>query len=241
MSLRTWSSSDLRVAGFAKRLVTDVVPAAWRHPVPVGNACARGLAVAVAVIVLSSLALAQDEVTPPGFSLSGPNGSISSVTIKRGETGSLVFTITPSGGFTGTVTNTAGIISIPANCLMQPWVDFGSSSQINITGPQPVTATLKIYGDGLTHLSSLREQKRLPLYGPWGAALACILLAVPCRRRWRWLPKLSGLVLLAAWTCGITACGNPRPSVTRGDYVIRVTSFSGGGLSTSNTVNLTVQ
>lgn len=85
MSLRTWSSSDLRVAGFAKRLVTDVVPAAWRHPVPVGNACARGLAVAVAVIVLSSLALAQDEVTPPGFSLSGPNGSISSVTIKRGR------------------------------------------------------------------------------------------------------------------------------------------------------------
>lgn len=231
--LETSISFDLSIAAFSRRLVPNIVPAPRRQ--------ARGLAAAVVAIVLGPLALAQGTVPPPGFTLSGPDGSISSLTIKRGETGSLVFTITPSGGFTGTVTNTAGIISTPANCLLTPWVDFGSSSQITITGPQPATATLKIYGDGLTHLSSLQQQKRLSSYGPWGAALACILLAVPCRRRWRWLSKLCGLALLAAWTCGIMACGNPHPSVTRGDYVIRVTSYSEGGLSTSNTVKLTVQ
>ena len=225
-------SFDLRIAGFAKCLAANIVPAPRRYT--------RGLAAIAVAILLSPLTLAQDEVTPPGFSLSGPGGSTSSLTIKRGETGSLVFTITPSGGFTGTVTNTAGIVSNPPNCLLQPWVDFGSSSQITITRPQPATATLKIYGDGLTHLSSL-QQRRLPSYEPWGAALACILLAVPCRRRRGWLPKLSGLALLAASICGIIACGNPRPSVTRGDYVIRVTSYSEGGLSTSNIVNLTVQ
>jgi hypothetical protein len=241
MSLRTWSSSDLRFAGFGGSLVTDVVPAArrcrWGGRV---GPRAWGPAAAFVAIAFSAIASAQGTVTPPGISLSGPGGTSSSVTIKQGETATVVFEVTPSGGFTGIVTNTAAVTSIPAGCRLRPWVDFGSTSQVNITGTDPVTAILKIYGDGHTHLSSRQPQKGFLRYAHWGAALACIVLVVPCSRQRRWLQKLTVMAFLAALTGGLIACGNPGEVVTPGDYVITVTSFS-GALYSTNTVNLTVQ
>lgn len=242
MSLRTWSPSHFRVAGFSgTSLVTYVVPSA-KHCPQRGrfSASARVLAAACVAIALSPIAFGQGAVPTPGISLSGPGGISSSVTIRQGETGTLVFTVTPSGGFTGIVINTAQITSSPAGVRLKPWVDFGSSSQINITGAQPVLAVLKIYGDGLTHLSSLQPRKGLPQYAPWGAALACIVLVVPCSRRWRWLRILTMMAFLATLTGGLIACGSQRESVTPGDYTIVVTSQS-GALYSENTVNLTVQ
>jgi hypothetical protein len=175
--------------------------------------------------------------------------SSTAVTVAAGATTGNISTITltPSGGFTGSVTLTAAITSGPTVSLYAPVFSFGASSPVTINGVAAVKATLIVVTTSATTSAMAHpEHPGVPWYRTGGAVLAClVLLGIPARRR-SWRAMLGLLVLLAAFSGGMVACGGGGtakttvPGTTAGNYVVTVTGTSGAVKATS-TVNLTVQ
>jgi hypothetical protein len=163
-------------------------------------------------------------------------------------------TVTPSGGFTGSVALTASITSSPTGSQNLPTLSFGSTTPVNITGFSSGTAILTITTTAATS-SALTYPKRPG--APWyagGSALAClVLMVIPARRR-RGRAMLGMLALMVALSSGVLACGGSLGSgggsgggggggtagTTAGTYTITVTGTS-GTLSQTGAVTLTVQ
>jgi hypothetical protein len=177
-------------------------------------------------------------------------GTAVSVTAGDATGNTSTITVTPAGGFTGSVALTATVTSSPNGAQVLPTLLFGSTSPVSITGTAPGTATLTI----LTSMSGVCPSANFIHHGvPWypagGAALACILLVgIPGRRR-SWRRALGLLTLLAALTCGVLACGVSGGTVhclaiaqgtTPGTYTVTVVGTSGSTTSTG-TVTLTVK
>jgi len=190
---------------------------------------------------------AQVTVTNPTFAISG-----TAVTVTAGATTGNIstITVTPSGGFTGSVALAAAVTSSPAGAVNPPTFSFSSTTPVSITGAAAGTASLTISTTqalGCSATSSTRHE--VPWYAGGGAALACILLfGIPARRR-SWRTMLGMLTLLAALTTGVMACGGGngsgtctavRPATTSGTYSVTVTGTSGALTETGN-VTLTVQ
>jgi hypothetical protein len=162
-------------------------------------------------------------------------------------------TLTPSGGFTGSVALAAAITSSPAGAEYLPTLSFGSTSPVTITGASAASATLTISTTAATSAVLVRPKRPgTPWYLADGASLACILLfCVPVRRR-KWQKTLSLFVFLLLLTGGALSCGGGGSSgggggggggisgTTAGNYVITVTGTS-GTITATATVNLTVQ
>jgi hypothetical protein len=162
-------------------------------------------------------------------------------------------TVTPSGGFTGSVVLSAAITSSPAGAEDLPTFSFGSTSPVSVTGVAAGTGTLTI----TTTSSSSAARGRSPRPGVrWhavgSATLACILLfGIPARRR-----KCRGLLamfaLLVILAGGMLACGGggsvassggggaSNSGTTAGAYTITVTGVAGATTETG-TMTLTVQ
>ncbi len=180
----------------------------------------------------------------PAFTMSS-----TAVTVAAGATtgNTSTITLTPSGGFTGSVTLTAAITSGPTVSLYAPVFSFGASSPVTINGVAAVKATLIVVTTSATTSAMAHpEHPGAPWYRTGGAVLACLLLfGIPARRR-SWRAMLGMLVLLAQFSGGMVACGGGGtakttvPGTTAGNYVITVTGTSGAVKATS-TVNLTVQ
>ncbi len=158
-------------------------------------------------------------------------------------------TVTPSGGFTGSVTLTAAVTSSPTGAQDPPTFNFGSTSPVNITGASAVTATLTI-----STTAPMKAALTYPVRpgARWhtanAATLAFVLLfgiaiAIPARER-SWRTRLGPLVLLAVLAGGLLACGSSgnlfNPGTTKGAYTVTVTGTS-GSTTTTGTVTLTVQ
>jgi C1A family cysteine protease len=187
----------------------------------------------------------------PTFTVAGTSVSLS----KGASTGNTsTITVTPSGGFTGTVTLSAAITSSPAGAQYLPTFNWTpSNGQVSITGTSAATAALIIVTTPATVGAN-----ELPVYpgSAWRAAtgtmFACILLVcIPVRRRS--LRNLLGLVaLFVALIGGVTACGGGNnvgggggggggnSGTTSGSYTITVTGTSGSA-SVSAPISLTVQ
>ena len=191
-------------------------------------------------------------VAPPSssFSLAG-----TAVSIAPGATtgNTSTITLTPAGGFTGSVTMTAVLATSPAGAIDPPTLSFGSTSPISITSNSAGTATLTIATTAST-TPSCTSMNQVKPRSPWyagGAALACLLLfGIPARRR-RWQSLLGIFLLLIALGGGVLACGGSgsggtgcttvlSSGTTAGAYTITVTGTSGADVATS-TVTLTVQ
>ncbi|MGB0063796.1 MAG: chitobiase/beta-hexosaminidase C-terminal domain-containing protein [Terracidiphilus sp.] len=181
---------------------------------------------------------------PPGFSIIGV-----AVSVAPGATtgNTSTITLTPTGGFTGTIylgcaiTPTAS--SDPATCNIP--------ATVTITGSAAQTTTLTV---NTTPASSALNRTRKflqPLVG--GTALACILLFGVPGRRWEWWTVLGVLILLFFIVGGALACGNGggdtgggsgggsgNSGTTPGVYKITVTGAS-GVITETETVSLTVQ
>jgi aryl-phospho-beta-D-glucosidase BglC (GH1 family) len=170
------------------------------------------------------------------------------VTVTRGAaTGNTsTITVTPAGGFTGSVRLTAALTSSPANAMDPPTFSFGTTSPVSITGASAGTATLTIYTTAALSGSLVRPVRpRAPWYATGGVTLACILfVCIPARQR-GWRTILGMVVLLAALTGCVVACGGGgggtgNLGTTAGAYTITVTATSSAATATG-TVTLNVQ
>jgi hypothetical protein len=200
----------------------------------------------------SNTALVTVTVPTPGFAISG-----TSVTVASGATtgNTSTITVTPNGGFTGSVALTAAITSSPVGALDLPTLSFGSSSPVVLTGANAGTASLTIFTTAATSGTLVYPKRNgAPWYAAGGATLACLLLfGIPVRRR-RWQSMLGLLLLLLTLAGGVTACGGTvkggsshgsgggtsTPGTTAGTYTVTVTGTSGTTTATGM-VTLTVK
>ena len=176
----------------------------------------------------------------PTFTITG-----TAVNVAPGLVAISTITVTPAGGFTGSVALTAAITSSPGGAQSLPILSFGSASPVSITGPTAGTATLTIVTTPANCAPGYLIDLRAPWYPAGGAALVCILLfGIPGRRR-SWRRALAMLALLATLAGGMLACGgaslsrNCPPATTAGAYIVTVTGTSGSTTATG-TVTLTV-
>jgi len=172
---------------------------------------------------------------PPTFTIAGTAVTVAPGAI-TGNTSTI--TVTPSNGFTGTVSLSCAITptaaSDPATCRLP--------ASVTISGSTAQTATLTVNTTAAT--SALNPTRRLFWPSAGGAALACILLVgIPARRR-RWQSTLGVLVLLFSITGGALSCGGSggrgNHGTTPGTYTITVTGTLGATTQTG-TVSLKVQ
>ena len=178
----------------------------------------------------------------PSFTITATPNTISMGT---GLVAMSTITVTPAGGFTGSVALTAAITSGPSGAQSPPTLSFGGANPVSITGTAAGTATLQIETTPSDCAPGNLIDFRLPWYPTGGAALACLLffgLAGQRRSRRR---MFATLALLATLACGVLACGggptgNCPPATTAGTYVVTVTGTSGSTTATG-TVTINVQ
>ncbi len=185
----------------------------------------------------------------PNFSITGQG-----VTVAAGATAenTSALTLTPSGGFTGTINLTCAITptaaSDPATCTIP--------ASVTISGTAVQTATLMVNTTAASSAHNSLGRSFRPLLGG-GTALACaLLIGIPKRRR-RWCSTLGVLVLffyIVGVTLGCSGGGNGGEGgggtggsvgggiagTTAGSYVITVTGIS-GDLTQTATMSLTVK
>ena len=183
----------------------------------------------------------------PAYTITG-----TAVTLAKGSsTGNTsTITVTPTGGFSGTVSLSAAVTNSPASAQDLPTFNWTpSNAQIAISGSSPANATLMI----VTTPSSVSANQRpanpaARWYGTSGAVLACVaLLWIPSRRRGL-RNMLTIVALFVALGGGLLACGGSssvtggggNSGTTSGAYTITVTATS-GSTSVTTPVSLTVE
>ncbi|WP_263373588.1 protease pro-enzyme activation domain-containing protein [Granulicella aggregans] len=176
----------------------------------------------------------------PAFGLSAASGAVSIAA--PGQSATDLLSITPTGGFTGTVQLSCVVSSSASE---SPTCSVPATA--TVTGTSALTATLTLNTTGAT--GALEPAGKLFGRGAGGVALGCLLLFVVPRRR-RWAPLL--VLVLTAGLLGVTGCagsggsgggtpGNPgNPGTPAGSYTVTVTAAS-GSISTTASVVVTVQ
>jgi hypothetical protein len=166
-----------------------------------------------------------------------------SQSISPGQSATFTFTVTPAGGYTGTVDFACGTLPSEATCSF-------NQSAVVITSGATGTSTLTI-----STAAPTTSRNEIPL-GPWSAsstlALAGIVglaFAPGKMRRWnRTIRALLCIALLGALWLPLMGCGGGGGGKTMvggtpaGSYTVSVTaSDSAGGATTTAQITLTVQ
>lgn len=192
-------------------------------------------------------------VTPPApatFTIAGTSVSVSPGAA-TGNTSTI--TVTPSGGFTGSVALSAAVTSGPTSPQYPPAFSFGTTTPVSISGANAVTATLTISttaGGGSQCSASLPQRPAIPWYRTGGAVLACLVFfLVPAQRR-KGRTLLGLMLLLVVLVGGVASCGGggggtscsnvATTGTTAGTYYVTLTGTSGTD-SAQNTITLIVQ
>lgn len=169
------------------------------------------------------------------FALTGTAINISA----PGASGTSTITITPSGGFTGTVALSCAIAQGPNFATDSPACSVSPAPAI--TGTQAVTATLTLS----TSPAPSTSARSVMGFGGGTVLAALFLVFVPRRRSWR---TFLGMFLLGAFLVGVSGCGSkvavgPYQSTggtTPGAYTVTVTGTS-GSLQATTTIDVQVQ
>jgi hypothetical protein len=175
------------------------------------------------------------EPVNPSFTVSG-----TAVTVVAGSTAanSSTITVTPVGGFTGSVSMTAAVTSSPSGAQHPPSLSFGSTSPVGITSSAAATADLAVFTTAATSAAVEPANRRgTSWYGPGGAVLACLLLFGVRSTRRTLATFLGMLMLLISLAGSVLACGGGgsrrngsstvSPGTTAGNYTVTVTGTSG--------------
>lgn len=180
-----------------------------------------------AVATPTTIQLSVISTIPPDFSLTA---NPTSLTIKAGETGHATFTLTPVGGFTGTVTFSCDNLPAGVTCTFAPATLTADGSNTPLTSQLTIT-TQRLVGANL--------------YLP--GALLGILLFWQRRRFNLRTAQVLMLVLGAAVIAGMVGCGSsstPTPqsnaSTTSVTVTAKATGGSGGTMSHTATFNLNI-
>jgi N-acetylneuraminic acid mutarotase len=189
--------------------------------------------------------------TLPSFTVSG-----TAVSVAPGATSgnTSTITITPAGGFTGSVILTAALTSSPSGAF-PPTLSFNSTNPVSITGNSAGAAALTVVTT--PSVSSNCAASNQSHGGVWYAesavALAGLVLFVTPKRSRRWRSTLSLVISFIVLVGGIVGCSGTKdgagsgacsnittPGTTAGTYVITVTATS-SAITEKATVNVTVQ
>ncbi|MES2390706.1 MAG: Ig-like domain repeat protein [Acidobacteriota bacterium] len=171
----------------------------------------------------------------PDFSITNAPPSL---TITRGSTGSVTFTVTPLNGYTGTLKFSCGTLPAYASCSFSP-------AQLAFTGgaqsPQTATLTLDTTARTMSMLKPLaRSRPSFSLAGLFafpGLGLGFLGLRRRKGSRRIALTLLFGLVALIGATA-LTGCGSHGAQLTpAGSYTIPVSVGDG---TTSHTLNFSI-
>ena len=174
----------------------------------------------------------------PSFALSNTPVSIAS----PGASGTSTITVTPSGGFTGTVALTCAVAVGPPGALNPP--TCSATSPAAVSGPAPVTATLTINStapsSAVPYTVALDRLTRILTVGDSVAMPALFFFCLQKdRRRWKMLLPLIvfGVIAGDAVGCGSgtnkTVTLPANPGTTIGMYTVTVTGASGATMATT--------
>jgi hypothetical protein len=186
----------------------------------------------------SNVGTASYSIQIPSFALSSTAVSIA----PPGATGTSTITVTPAGGFTGSVTLACAITSSPSGAIDPP--TCSPAQPAAISGAQPVTAMLTINTTKAGTAALHNPFERLLTLGGGGTVLALLFFCLPLRRR-KW-QALLGLVLFAFAAIAASGCGGnttltpTQTGTTAGNYTITVTGSSGSAQAKTS-VAVTVQ
>jgi beta-lactam-binding protein with PASTA domain len=171
-----------------------------------------------------NLVVSTGPAVAPSYTLSA---NPSSLTIKSGSSASTVITLTPTGGFTGTVNFTCGTLPTHVTCTFVP-----TSLTVTSSTAQTTTLTIGTTGPAMASLGDRPAGTVLPTL-----LAALILLPLGFMRRvlrarkgasqWFGLLLLAGTCLAAAGLLGTVGCGGSSSSTPTGAYNIPITVTSG--------------
>jgi len=193
------------------------------------------------VVKTTSIAIAVNSaIVAPAFTISAAPISIAS----PGASATSTITVTPSGGFMGSVALTCAITSQPSGAIDAPTCSAAQPAPISGTGP--VTSTLTISTTAASSAALLKPIERRFLLLGGGGTFAALLFFLPFRKRkWKALFSLLGFLAVAATAVGcggaVSASNNRVNSgTTAGSYTVSVTGASGSARATT-AVNVNVE
>ena len=188
----------------------------------------------------NALAITINAVTAD-FTLSGSNLNL---TLRQGQTGLETITLTPAGGFTGTIVLGCGTLPTGTTCTFAPasLVADGTNkvltSQLSLVTTGLGTGTVsQLHHPGQSSSTFLAALNALP-------ALAFGLLITWQRRRFKLLPRLLALCAVAGFFA-ISGCAggspaNPPNTTPAGTYPITITAGVTGGTAHTLALNIIV-
>jgi uncharacterized repeat protein (TIGR03803 family) len=174
--------------------------------------------------------LTETVVTPGITALVSPV----SLTIKSGTSGQLVITITPTGGYTGSITSSCGTLPQHVSCTFAP-------PSLTIDGAGPFTDTLTVSTGPPSTAALIRSSQGQAglftatfLWLPGSLAAAFGLLG----RNRKWTAGRNGgfwiiALLLLVGTAALSSCGGSSNFAKPGTYTIPITISAAGGTSQS--------
>ena len=194
------------------------------------------------LIVWQDVGPQNESTQSPSFAITG-----SAVSINPGATtgNTSTITVTPSGGFLGSVTLTAAITSSPSGAQDLPTLSSLGTVVLNGTGAVTSTLTIATTAPNEAALAHpVRPNTRW--YNSTGVLAFALFfgMGIPAPRR-NWRIRFGILVLLVALIGGLSACGGSSGSAvsgsgtTPGTYTVTVTGTS-GSTTAKGIVTLTV-
>ena len=182
-------------------------------------------------------------IAAPDFTISATPAS---GTITPGQTATFTFTVSPVGGYAGTVSFSCGTLPGQAACSFSP-------ASVTPSGGSPASTTMTITtATSSAMLNPERRSSPPPWFPAGGLALAGVIgLAFAPKRIWRLNQQLRGLcwaLLLASLSLLASGCGGggnnspSNPGTPAGSYTVSVTaSSSAGGPQHAMSITLIVQ
>lgn len=159
-------------------------------------------------------------VTAPSYTLSANPTSLS---ITAGQTGSATFTLTPVGGFSGTVSFACSDLPSHVVCGFVP-------SSITADGSNTVQSTTLTIGTSATSNASIATTTTAAGF----AVLPCMFCVLLIMRRRKDLRRAVPWLALAIAAIGFTAlagCGGGSSRAPAGSYTVVITATPGSGAS----------
>jgi hypothetical protein len=181
-------------------------------------------------------------IAAPDFTLSA---TPTTGTITPGQTATFAFTISPVGGYTGTLNFSCGTLPALAACSFSP-------ASLTPSGGSPASTTMTVTTAASTAMLNPGQRSRRPWLPAGGLALTAALgLAFTPKKITRWRRSLLGLcwvLVMASLSFSLSGCGGGGSSTPSnhgtpaGSYTIPVNvSSSAGGPQHVLSISLTVQ